>query len=180
MSLATVPSGHAGLDAQLPGAGWPRGQLTELLQTQAGLHEWRLLLPALQACHGAGALVCIGNPHPLNLAALACRGIPAQAWLWVDVAPPAERLWAAEQTLRCQDLAALLLWAPQVRTSQLRRLQVAAQATGQQRLAPLVFVFRPWSAQQESSPAPLRVGLRLAAQGQLQAHAGQIDGLLAL
>ena len=188
--VSTIPSGYAGLDAELPGAGWPCGHLIEVLQTQAGLHEWRLLVPALRACQEAagqspGALVFIGCPHPLNLSALACRGIPSRGVLWVDVAQPADRLWAAEQALRCQDLAALLLWSPQVRPEQLRRLQVAAvsHSTGptvtgaitrtgdkQHRPPPLVFVFRPWAAQRESSPAPLRAGLRLAAQGQLEVH----------
>ena len=45
--LQVQPTGHAELDAQLPGGGWPVGALTEILQP-AGLHsEWRLLLPAL-------------------------------------------------------------------------------------------------------------------------------------
>lgn len=180
---STVSSGHAGLDAQLPGAGWPRGHLTEVLQAQAGLHEWRLLLPALRACvedakatPGAptGTIVLIGCPHAANLSALNCHGLAARAMLWVDVCQPADRLWAAEQALRCQDLAALLVWAPQARAGQLRRLQVAAHTVAASdkahRLPPLVFVFRPWEAQRESSPAPLRAGLRLSAQGVLEVH----------
>ena len=167
---STVPSGHAALDVELPGAGWPRGSLSELLQVQSGLHEWRLLLPALRVALAAApqqALVLIGSPHQANLPALACHGIAAGAVLVVEASQPAERLWAAEQALRCRDLAALLLWAPQARPEQLRRLQVAAQAAGQDRAPPLVFVCRPWSAQHESSPAPLRLTLRHAPQGQL-------------
>ena len=176
----TVPSGHAGLDAELPGAGWPRGNLSELLQAQAGVHEWRLLLPALRACLAAAGkqtLVLIGSPQQLNLWALACHGIPSHAVLLVEAEQPAQRLWAAEQALRCRDLAALLLWAPQARPEQLRRLQVAAQAvkhgSAQGGLCPpppLVFVCRPWLAQLEPSPAPLRVGVKLASQGQLAVH----------
>ena len=181
----TVASGHAGLDAHLPGAGWPRGHLTEVLQAQAGLHEWRLLLPALRACLEEAevqpglvprTIVLIGCPHAVNLSALGCQGLAARALLWVDVAQPADRLWAAEQALRCQDLAALMLWAPQVRPGQLRRLQVAAQSSGAgaglagASPAPLVFVFRPWATRLEASPAPLRAGLRLASRGQLEVH----------
>ena len=44
---AVVPTGHAALDAQLPGGGWPVGALTELLQASAQAHVWQLLLPAL-------------------------------------------------------------------------------------------------------------------------------------
>jgi protein ImuA len=75
-------------------------------------------------------------------------------------------LWVAEQALRCRDLAVLLLWAPKALPDQLRRLQVAAQALGERRLPPLVFVFRPAMAAQESSPAPLRIGLALDRAGQ--------------
>ena len=46
---ATRPTGHAALDAVLPGGGWPVGALVEVLQPQAGQGEWRLLAPALAA-----------------------------------------------------------------------------------------------------------------------------------
>ncbi len=45
----TLASGHAALDAELPGGGWPLGELTELLQAQPGCGEWRLLRPAFAA-----------------------------------------------------------------------------------------------------------------------------------
>jgi protein ImuA len=44
---AVLASGHAALDAQLPGGGWPVGSMVEILQAQNGQNEWRLLLPAL-------------------------------------------------------------------------------------------------------------------------------------
>lgn len=179
VTCSTVPSGYAELDAELPGAGWPLGAVTEVLQHQPGVHEWRLLVPGLRARLAVSswqmpqALVLIGSPHWSNLPALACQGIPVRSVLVVEASQPAERLWAAEQALRCRDLAALMLWTPQVRPAQLRRLQVAAQGVKSSagpsggRAPPLVFVFRPAMAQYESSPAPLRVGLRMAPQGVL-------------
>ncbi len=172
----TVSSGHAALDAALPGEGWPRGQLTEVLQHQVGLHEWRLLRYGLQHCLGtanpvptgqtsASLVVLVGSPHAVNTSALACQGIPSPSMVVIDVAQPSERLWVAEQALRCRDVAVLLLWAPKALPEQLRRLQVAAQALGGRRLSPLVFVFRPAMAAHESSPAPLRIGLTLARAG---------------
>ncbi|MDB5846716.1 MAG: hypothetical protein JWP29_468, partial [Rhodoferax sp.] len=158
----TTPSGHAGLDAELPGGGWPAGQLSEVLQAQAGLHEWRLLLPAVRAASASGTVVLIGCPHWPNMAALAGQGLALSRVLLVDAAKPAERLWAAEQALRCRDLAALMVWLPQARPEQLRRLQFSGQAAHQPR-PPLAFVFRPLAAQQDSSPAPLRLALRQSA-----------------
>ncbi len=156
---ATLPSGHAVLDAQLPGGGWPLGQLSEILQAQSGLHEWRLLLPALQAAAQHGPLVLVGAPQLPNLPVLASLGIAPERVLRIEARTPAERLWAAEQALRCKELGALLAWLPQVRSEQLRRLQLSGSAS-----QALVFALRPLDARRESSPAPLRVAVR-AGQG---------------
>ena len=42
-----VPTGHDRLSRELPGGGWPRGALIELLTRQSGVGELRLLAPAL-------------------------------------------------------------------------------------------------------------------------------------
>ncbi len=42
-----LTSGFAELDRELPGGGWPQGQLTELLLDAAGIGELSLLAPAL-------------------------------------------------------------------------------------------------------------------------------------
>jgi protein ImuA len=160
---ATIASGHTLLDNELPGHGWPLGQLTEILQAQPGLHEWRLLLPALRSAVQSGPLVLIGAPHLPNLPALASFGLSADKLLRIDARTPAERLWAAEQTLRCRELGALLAWLPQARAEQLRRLQLAGNSA--QGAQALVFALRPIEAQHESSPAPLRVSVQ-AGEGQ--------------
>jgi protein ImuA len=155
-----VSTGHAALDAQLPGQGWPLGQLIEVLQVQPGLHEWRLLLPALREAATRGPLVLVGAPQLPHLSALAAQGIDAGNVLRVEARQPLERLWAAEQVLRCRELGALLAWLPQVRPEQLRRLQLAGASH-----AALMFAFRPDAARHESSPAPLRLRVRGEAQG---------------
>ena len=151
---AAVASGHAALDAQLPGGGWPVGAISEILQAQIGCNDWRLLLPALtRVQHRApGPVVLVGSPHVPFGPGLAQQGLDAGRLLWLDTAAPAARLWAAEQALRCAAVAAVLAWLPQVRAEQLRRLQIAAQAHGK-----LLFVLRPAQAQAESSPAVLRL-----------------------
>lgn len=162
---ATQPSGHAALDAQLPGGGWPLGALSEILQAQSGRHEWRLLLPALQQAAQRGPLVLVGAPHLPHLPVLASLGIAPERVLRIEARTPAERLWAAEQALRCQELGALLAWLPQVRSEQLRRLQLAAQGNVAAQAA--AFVLRPLAAQRESSPAPLRLAVQCGESTQL-------------
>ncbi len=53
-SAGVVATGHALLDAELPGGGWPVGALCEILQTHNAQSEWRLLLPGLCAAQGRG------------------------------------------------------------------------------------------------------------------------------
>jgi len=159
-------TGFAALDAVLPGGGWPAGQLTELLQPEAGWREWRLLAPALAPLSQQGTVLLVGPPWVPYLPALAAQGLRVSALRWVQAQTPAERLWVAEQALRCRDLAALLVWLPEGPASQassLRRLHLAAQA-GAQPQPPGLWALRPWRVHAQSSPAPLRIGLSAGAE----------------
>jgi protein ImuA len=147
---AVLASGHAALDDQLPGGGWPLGALCEILQAPGQHNEWRLLLPVLRK--QVRQVVLVAAPHLPFGPGLAAQGLDPGALLWVRAEAPAQRLWAAELALRCAGVAALLLWLPQVRAEQLRRLHLSAQTHGK-----LLFVLRPASAQTESSPAALRL-----------------------
>ena len=107
-------------------------------------------------------LWCVAQGQPWLRQAPRWQGLALGSLIWVQASSPAERLWAAEQALRCQALAALLVWLPQSPSSGLsqglRRLQLAAQA-GRQASPPGLWALRPWTARQQASPAPLRLGL---------------------
>lgn len=111
---AVCPSGHPALDAELPGGGWPLGAMTELLQTQATQHIWQLLAPALghQMRALGGPVVLVGPPADPFGPGLAARGLDPQQLLCVQADGAAERLWVAEQALRCGEVAGVLLWLP--------------------------------------------------------------------
>ncbi|VVE73853.1 damage-inducible protein [Pandoraea captiosa] len=80
-------TGFAELDAELPGAGWPHGAVTELLSEHPGIGEWRLLAPALRALTQAGKPVMVIGPPMLPYApALAGWGIDLR-WLSVVMRP---------------------------------------------------------------------------------------------
>ena len=164
---ATLTSGHTALDAQLPGGGWPVGAVCEILQAHSEHNEWRLLLPALKRAAGAAmvqssALMLVGAPHVPFGPGLAAQGLDARRLVQVLASTPDERLWAAEQSLRCAAVQAVLAWLPQTRAEPLRRLQMAAHANNK-----LLFVMRPTQVRTESSPAVLR--LLLASQPQSDA-----------
>lgn len=165
-----LPTGHAALDAQLPGGGWPVGALTEVLQAAPEAHVWQLLLPALARAvarhpHARAPVVLVGAPHEPFGPALAAAGVPVESLLWVRAEAAAARLWAGEQALRCADVAAVLAWLPQARVAELRRLQLAAA-----RHEALLFVFRPESAAQGASPARLRLSIANASGAQMEVH----------
>jgi len=80
----TVPSGFAALDAHLPGGGWPRRTLTELLLPHPGIGEVRLLAPSLVAAQRSGRLVMLFDPPAtLSAAALARLGLDVEELLVV-------------------------------------------------------------------------------------------------
>lgn len=152
-----VATGHAPLDAQLPGGGWPQGALTELLQPEGVHSEWRLLLPAL-ARSGQGPVVLVGAPQVPFAPSLTAQGLAFSRLLQVGAQTAAERLWATEQVLRCAEVDAVLAWLPQARSDQLRRLQMAAAEYHK-----LLFVMRPEQVHSEASPAALRLQIAPAA-----------------
>ncbi|MDM0104023.1 translesion DNA synthesis-associated protein ImuA [Variovorax sp. J22R24] len=164
-----IGSGHAALDAQLPGGGWPVGAMTELLQSEPDAHSWQLLLPALaQAVRGGtGPVALIGAPHEPFGPSLAAHGLPVESLLWIRSEAAAARLWACEQALRCADVAAVLAWLPQARVGDLRRLQLAAAQHDS-----LLFVLRPAASASSTSPARLRLQVALCEEdrSQLDVH----------
>src|ERR1700694_4355394 len=87
----TVPSGYAPLDAVLPGGGWPRGALTELLVERPGIGELRFLLPALSLLAREDRwLAFIAPPYHLYAPALAASGIDASRLICVQTSSPQE------------------------------------------------------------------------------------------
>jgi protein ImuA len=159
----TRPTGHAALDAELPGGGWPGAGLTELLLGAPGSGELRLLAPAL----ADAPLLWVAPPFTPYGPALAALGFALDR---LSIAAPdsaADAAWAAEQALRSGALSAVLWWEPAGRRealapTTLRRLHLAAEAGR----TPL-FALRPRAARAQASPAPLRLALEPAAQGKL-------------
>jgi hypothetical protein len=157
-SLPVLASGFAALDAELPGGGWPRGALSEILLDGAGLGELTLLMPAL--CAQDGALLLIGMPYRPHAPAWMAAGIDLARLAVVDTACERDALWAMEQALASGAPGAVLCWTKAADARALRRLQVAAAAGGS-----AAFLFRSMHAAREASAAPLRLALAADADG---------------
>lgn len=181
-SSPCIASGFAELDAQLPGGGWPTRSVCEILQAQSGVAEWRLLGPALRgllqprpqpqqagrkkprsAAPASRPLLLINPPHAPHLPGLRAHGLSEQQLVWIAPPQAEQALWATEQAIKANAAVALLAWLPAARPEQIRRLQAAALACS----AP-VFLFRPLTAQAQSSAAPLRLHLAPGAAWQLE------------
>jgi hypothetical protein len=177
---AGLPTGYAALDRCLPGAGWPRHGLIEILSDQRGIGELRLLLPALAAlCRDAGAadqiyppprpdhaesampphdrgsggwIAWVSPPYRPYAPSLAAWGIDVGRMLVVNGAGATE--WAMDQALRSESCSAVLGWSNPRDPHALRRLQLAAEASRS-----LAVLYRPLQAGLTPSPAVLRLAL---------------------
>jgi cell division inhibitor SulA/protein ImuA len=166
-----LATGYPRLDQHLPGGGWPKQALTEILLEHYGSGELRLLMPALAQLSQAAAtdpdntteagwLAWIAPPFQPYPPALRQWGIDLSRVLMVRPRQGGEALWAAEQALGSGNCAAVLLWSDALDHAASRRLQIAAEQGGSWAIA-----FRPLRARSEHSAAALRLQLTNGANG---------------
>jgi cell division inhibitor SulA len=170
LALETIPTGHPALDDILPGGGWPRTGLVEMLLERHGIGELRLLLPLLvrqgedSPAGGARRWLCwVAPPYVPHARALAEAGVDVDRVLLVHARTDQQALWAMEQALRSAGSTLVLGWAGQARGGQLRRLQLAAEEGGA-----IGVLFRPLAARDESSVAALRLQLSSGRYGEIE------------
>jgi cell division inhibitor SulA/protein ImuA len=162
---AALPSGHAALDAVLPGGGWPQGALTEVLLAREGIGELRLTLPALARLTRDGrAIVWIAPPYRPYGPALAAAGIDLARFIVVRCRDARQALWAYEQSLRAGDCGAAFAWLDLHDTRVLRRLQVAAREG-----RTFGMLWRRPGQRSVAAPVPLRLALE-PREGRLAVH----------
>jgi hypothetical protein len=167
-----LPSGFGALDERLPGGGWPRSGLIEILVSRFGVGELTLLLPLLATvtCSPlARSCVWVAPPFEPFAPALDAHGVALDRILVVRVPPARKRLrrgsldailWAFEQSLGSGACDLVMAWAKRPRPKEIRRLQLAAE-----RGRTLGVLFRPVQAAHESSHATLRMAIQPAAYG---------------
>ena len=160
---AGLASGYPELDRQLPGGGWPRESLTEILTEHYGIGELRLLMPALarlgteaspQNFSEPGWIAWVAPPFQPYPPALQQYGIDLSRMLIVRPRDTSEVLWSAEQALSSGTCAAVLLWPSILDDQSSRRLQLAAEKGRSWAIA-----FRPLAARRQASAAALRLEL---------------------
>jgi hypothetical protein len=178
--IATVSSGFASLDDALPGGGWPRVGLVEILLPDTGIGELTLLMPALAAlsCEPiARWCTWIAPPFEPFAPALTSHGIALERVLVVRTRKP---LWAFEQALGSGACVAALAWTTSAHPREIRRLQLATE-----RGRTLGVLFREPRSARGSTYAALRLrltsitdGVRIAFVKSRGGLRGSIDLLL--
>lgn len=158
--VPAVATGWRALDAVLPGGGWPRGALTEV-HAGAGVGELSLLLPALARIAQEGRpQVWVAPPMVPYAPALDAIGFDLAQLLIVQPPVDADVAWSVEECLRVDGCGAVLAWTPALDGRALRRLQLAAAASGA-----CGFLFPAGDAHRQPSPAALRVAVAPATAG---------------
>jgi cell division inhibitor SulA/protein ImuA len=164
-----LPSGYPKLDRHLPGGGWPRHALTEILLEHYGMGELQLLMPALaslsqpqesETADEAGWIAWVAPPFQPYPPALLQWGVNLSRVLIVRPRQENETLWSAEQALSSGNCAAVLMWLDTMDDYSSRRLQLAAEKGRSWAIA-----FRPLAASSRVSAAALRIQLRPGEKG---------------
>jgi hypothetical protein len=161
-AVETLSTGFAALDAGLPGGGWPRHGLVEVLTPRPGVGELYLLLPALAALSRATpARWCawVSPPHEPFAPGLEAQGVRLERMLIVRPFTKEGdgvnmNMWALEQALRSGACGMALAWLPRASPRAIRRLQLAAEQG-----RTLGVLYRSQQFAHLASPAMLRVVL---------------------
>ncbi|MEO6184759.1 MAG: translesion DNA synthesis-associated protein ImuA [Steroidobacteraceae bacterium] len=157
-TVAGIPTGFSALDAALPGGGWPRCGVVEILTAGSGFGEltlWAPLVAQFTRAETARWCTFVAPPFEPFAPAWSARGARLDRLLVVRAPQP---LWALEQCLLSGACAIGFAWPQQASMTELRRLALAAE-----RGASMGVLIRPLRAAAEHSVAVLRIALTRSA-----------------
>jgi len=125
-SLVT-PSGNGGLDGLLPGGGWPKAGLVELIVPDEYTDAVSLVMPALGRLSRQGRWIAmVSPPCPTRARLFTDADINPDRVLQVNPHPGRSALWTAESMLQSGTCSVVLAW-PNCNTELMdKRLQNAA------------------------------------------------------
>lgn len=162
-----VSTGFPALDQMIPGGGWPRGSVIELVcdGPEAESMALGVLMPALVSIsleEKERWIACIAPPRFPDSRFLAEQGLNLSRLLLVDAHPTLTPAEFVETSLSAKTCSILMTWVDTVEAKQLVRLQTAARKTDT-----IVFLLRPAAALSAYSTAALRLAVAVR-QGRLQ------------
>jgi len=122
-------TGYAQLDDILPGRGWPRNAIVEIVSRQWGMGELQLLVPLMREVIRQGKwILWISPPYLLNSPALLQAGIDPEQVLVINLDTSCkDALWGMEKALQTESCGLVLAWQNWLPDKVVRRLQLAAE-----------------------------------------------------
>lgn len=169
---ARSSTGCAALDALLPRGGYAAGSVVEYLRSTpacgASTLAWAAAAAALEATDGF--LVVVDTHHHIYPPSLVSHGIDLAKVIFVRPQSQADAMWAVDQALRTQTVAAVIGELERIDDRSARRLQLAAES-GQG----LALLLRGWQARQQPSWAEVQWMVRSEFNSR-ELHRGGING----
>jgi hypothetical protein len=122
-------TGYPALDDILPGRGWPRNAMIEIISSHWGMGELQLLIPLMRKVVAEGKwILWISPPYLLYAPALVQAGINTQQVLVVKLETSCkDALWSMEKALQTESCGLVLAWQNWLSSRVMRRLQLAAE-----------------------------------------------------
>lgn len=154
----TIDTGHEDINKVLLHGGWPKSTLIEICQKGLQHQEWLLFLQTLKTA--SGYVVLLNPPAIPFCQAFIQAGVDLERVLVVQISNKADFLASFSELARTHACDLLFAWQQhqQLSYTELRKCLLAANES-----AGLCVLFRPENAQQQSSPAVLRLHSQITA-----------------
>lgn len=161
INQAISSAGCPALDACLPDGGYAAGSVVEYLRSGpacgASTLAWAAAAEALAV--SSGFLVVVDTLHNIYPPALTSHGIDLTQVILVRPESQADAIWAVDQSLRTQGVAAVVAELERIDDRSARRLQLAAESG-----AGLALLLRSAAARQQPSWAEVQWLVRTVAE----------------
>jgi protein ImuA len=159
-----ISTGFDELDALLPGQGWPKGRLVEILSAvyARGAALYVLMSALAKLSRSRLCLAWVSPPYIPYAPSLVAMGVDLSKMLVIRASSEVDKLWALEQSLGSRACGAVLSWLDAARSTALRRLQLAAEVGGG-----IGVLFRSLQAATQPSPAVVRLRVEPGRDGLL-------------
>jgi protein ImuA len=140
-----LPLGLGELESAFPGGAFPKGAMHELISTSSETAACTsafiaLILGKLMKQGGHCLWISTVPRRSIFPHALSMFGVAPEHILFVDAATPKETLWAIEEALKCEALAAVVGELNELSFNDSRRLQLAMERS---RVTGFIHRFRP-------------------------------------
>lgn len=147
-----VSTGIQAMDELLPDRGLLRGSLSEWIDSENGSGATSLVMRLTCQTQGDGPLVVVDLEQTFYAPAIHAAGVCLDKVILVRPSSRKDALWAAEQSLRCPGIGAVVFRVDHLKTAEFRRLQLAAEAS-----TVIGILIRPPEAQTQSGWSDVRL-----------------------